>query len=319
MPSQEYWTERAEESAKKYYKQGDKSLARLERMFKVASDTMRNEIILFYGKYGIDKKSPIFGTLTDGAEVMTGSSVKRVVPSHEAYKYARIDSLQKQLNVILIELSREQNKYMLTELKQLAQGAYYNTWFDTFQGYGVGWQFNLLDPKVVKELATHPVHGQNFSTRVWNNRKLLSNQVNQELRSGITQGISTKEMSKRLSSKMESGYSVAERLMRTEITNTYNQATLQGYKDSGIVKQYEYLATLDNRTSEICQDLDGQVFDVDDAVTGLNYPPMHVRCRSTTVAKFDDEISTRRARDEKGNTYTVPSNVTYKEWAKKYL
>ena len=106
--------------------------------------------------------------------------------------------------------------------------------------------------------------------------------------------------------------------MRTEITNTYNQATLQGYKESGIVKQYEYLATLDLRTSAICADLDNDVFDIDKAVVGLNYPPMHPNCRSTTVAKFDDEVSTRRARAEDGTTYTVPSNMSYKEWDEIY-
>lgn len=319
MPSQEYWTERSELNAQRYYRQGDKSLVRLEKLYRKTIEDINKEISFFYTKYGVNKMSPVFETLADGTEVVKSNSVKRVVTPNEAYKYKRLESLQKQLNVILVELSREQNKYMLTELKQIVQGAYYNVYFDTFQGYGVGWQFSLLDPKVVKELATNPVMGQNFSERVWNNRKLLANQVNQELKNGIVQGISTREMSKRLDKRMNSGYKVAERLMRTEITNSYNQATLQGYKDSGIVKEYEYLATLDNRTSDICQDLDGRVFDIDKATTGLNYPPMHVYCRSTTVSKFDDQAFERRARDEKGNTYTVSSRLTYKEWAKEHL
>ena len=82
---------------------------------------------------------------------------------------------------------------------------------------------------------------------------------------------------------------------------------------------YKYVTTLDNRTSDVCQSLDLQVFKVSEAVTGLNYPPMHVNCRSTTSAKFDDAVYERRARDEKGNTYTVPSNMTYKQWKEQYL
>ncbi len=44
-------------------------------------------------------------------------------------------------------------------------------------------------------------------------------------------------------------------------------------------------------------------------------PPFHVYCRSTTVPAFDDEfdlIGERAARGEDGNTYYVPSTMTYK-------
>ena len=51
------------------------------------------------------------------------------------------------------------------------------------------------------------------------------------------------------------------RLVRTEINYYHNQIDLRAYKDMGIEK-YRYLAVLDNRTSDICQELDGQVFEV---------------------------------------------------------
>ena len=122
-------------------------------------------------------------------------------------------------------------------------------------------------------------------------------------------------MSKRLASNVESGYKVAERLMRTEITNTYAQATLHGYEQSGIVKEYEYLAYLDKRTSSICRDLDGKKFKVKDAVTGLNYPPMHVNCRSTTLANFNDEEFNRVVRDpETREVYRFNDRQSYEQW-----
>ncbi|MEG2348630.1 MAG: minor capsid protein, partial [Clostridia bacterium] len=51
-------------------------------------------------------------------------------------------------------------------------------------------------------------------------------------------------------------------------------AELQSYKDDGII-YYRYSAYLDNRTSEICKNLNGKVFKVESARTGNNYPPMH--------------------------------------------
>jgi hypothetical protein len=98
---------------------------------------------------------------------------------------------------------------------------------------------------------------------------------------------------------------------------------MNSYKTSEVVDRYEYLATLDNRTSEICRELDGKVFDVKEAEVGVNQPPMHPYCRSTTIPSFEDDdigayITDRIARDRNGNSYLVGKDVTFKEWAEKY-
>ncbi len=94
------------------------------------------------------------------------------------------------------------------------------------------------------------------------------------------------------------------------------------YKEDGVPK-YEILATLDNKTCDICGELDGKIFLVEDAIIGLNFPPFHQGCRCTTVPHYDDtptEGLTRAARDpETGKTYEVPADITYSEWKKKYL
>ena len=53
---------------------------------------------------------------------------------------------------------------------------------------------------------------------------------------------------------------------------------------------------------------------------GVTTPPFHQWCRGTTAPYFDDmdDIAERWARDpETGETYTVPGNMTYKQWAAK--
>jgi SPP1 gp7 family putative phage head morphogenesis protein len=228
----------------------------------------------------------------------------------------------------------DQNDYMKVTLGSIAEGAYYDTIFEAYKGYGVGTTFNLLNPSVVSQIIRNPVNGQAFSTRVWNNRKALANTVNQTIRTGITQGLSNNEMAKRITSfakapkgstkksAMQNAYRVANRLVRTEVTNTYNQATLKGYEATGFVEKYEYLATLDDRTSDVCEDLDGRTFKLEEATVGLNYPPMHVNCRSTTVAHFDEsrEFLTRLARDvETGKTFTVPATMNVTDYRKIYV
>jgi len=326
MDTQKYWNDRFELQAKKYYKQGDKSLVDLQKLFKGSSTEFEKEINNFYAKYGIIDKSPTYKTLANGTKVITGTTDKLIVTKRASeVKLAagtRISKLEGKLQVILKDLATDQNNLMKSTLSGIATDTYYDTIFEVYKGYEIGTSFSVLNPNVVSQMIRNPVNGQAFSTRVWNNRNLLANQTNQILRAGITQGISNGEMAKRLSKKMGSGLKVANRLIQTEVTNTYNQATKTGYEATGFVKQYEYVATLDNRTSDICSDLDGQIFNLKDAAAGLNYPPMHTNCRSTTTAHFDDskQFATRMARDvETGKNFTVPATMTHKDFKDIYI
>ena len=88
------------------------------------------------------------------------------------------------------------------------------------------------------------------------------------------------------------------------------------------VDEYEIVATLDSRTSEICQDMDGKHFPMEDYKVGITAPPFHVYCRSTTVPYFDDEFTLkekRAARDKEGKTFYVPGDMKYKDWKDKYI
>ncbi|MCJ0430479.1 minor capsid protein, partial [Clostridioides difficile] len=85
------------------------------------------------------------------------------------------------------------------------------------------------------------------------------------------------------------------------------------------VEKYEIIATLDLRTSNICRELDGKVFDMKDYQVGITAPPFHCRCRTTTAPWFEDEEGYRAARGKDGKTYYVPSSMKYNEWYEKYV
>lgn len=97
---------------------------------------------------------------------------------------------------------------------------------------------------------------------------------------------------------------------------------LLSYEEADIEK-YIFVAVLDKRTSRICQEHDNQVYDRDKAVPGVNCPPMHPWCRSTTVGYDEDADYSklkRRARNpETGKVEYVPADMTYKEWYSEYV
>lgn len=54
-------------------------------------------------------------------------------------------------------------------------------------------------------------------------------------------------------------------------------------KELGEDGEYKYVAKIDKKTSKLCHSLNGKVFKVKDMIPGVNAPPMHPWCRSTTV------------------------------------
>lgn len=71
-------------------------------------------------------------------------------------------------------------------------------------------------------------------------------------------------------------------IARTETVRLANAGLKDLYEENDI-ENYQYLAAIDDRTSEICTSLNGRIFKVTDGQPGVNMPPMHANCRSTIV------------------------------------
>ncbi|KYG90374.1 hypothetical protein A0U40_18230 [[Bacillus] sp. KCTC 13219] len=78
--------------------------------------------------------------------------------------------------------------------------------------------------------------------------------------------------------------------------------------------RYQFLATLDLRTSDICASLDGKKFATKDKQAGVNCPPMHPNCRSTTIPVVEYDAEEVRLAKLNGTYYEVPATMTYDEW-----
>ena len=81
----------------------------------------------------------------------------------------------------------------------------------------------------------------------------------------------------------------ASRLVRTSINHVSAVAKDALYKENiDLITHYEWISTLDSRTSDICKELDGNIYRVGKG----RLPPAHPNCRSTTspVLKGDPRI-----------------------------
>ena len=178
-----------------------------------------------------------------------------------------------------------------------------------------------MDPAAVERLLEYPFNGANFSSRLWKQKDHLQTVLMESVTTILVQGAPPQKLAADFAKKMNSKKFDAYRLLHTESSFLISEATHAGYKADDVEK-YQVLATLDSKTCGIWGDLDGKIYEVEEAVTGKNMPPFHCFCRCTDVPYYDDtdlEGLTRVARDpETGKVYEVPADMTYPEWKQKY-
>lgn len=208
-------------------------------------------------------------------------------------RMSHLDSLRTQINMELIKVSSGADETVKNTLTSI----YRDTYTEVTKDLGIN---AIVSRDKIKAVLDRPWSGANFSERLWSNTDKLAQTVKQEIVNGMIQGINLQTMTKRVSERFETAKkNDVERLLRTEVNYTLNQATLDGYKEAGIEK-YEFSATLDSRTSQICSELNGEIFEIKKIAVGLNYPPMHPRCRSTTIPIIDYESLIKQGREEIG-------------------
>lgn len=212
-------------------------------------------------------------------------------------RLSHLDSLKAQIDMEMVKL--------IFGVEDSAKNALTSVYRDTFIEVTKDLGINVIVSRdKIKAVLDRPWSGANFSERLWSNTDKLAQTVKQEIVNGMIQGINLQTMTKRVSERFETAKkNDVERLLRTEVNYTLNQATLDGYKEAGIEK-YEFSATLDSRTSQICSELHGEIFEIKKIAVGLNYPPMHPRCRSTTIPIVDYENLIKQGREEIGEKDT---------------
>lgn len=153
--------------------------------------------------------------------------------------------------------------------------------------------FQTITTQVLGEMLRERWAGGNYSHRIWGNTSRLGANLMDTLGSGLIVGVSQQKMANEIGQRFDASQYELMRLVRTEANYFNNQAELQSYKDEGI-EYYRYDAVIDGRTSQWCDPaqggLGGMIFKVGDAQVGLNYPPLHPHCRSTTYPIYPDEV-----------------------------
>lgn len=321
-----YWQNRA---AARFENQEQQSLSYIHRIKNAYTDaeirTIREIKKLYANYYHNDKTFDKFalqgiepnGNIARFKAEMERLGLNQYLPENYDFRMTRLEMLNNQIWAELKKAGIEQNNLTVNSVINTINNSYNQAIFDTEKQFGSLLTFSKLDSRTVQEILNYKIEGKHFSNRIWKNTDILAEQINSKIATAVAIGQSPEKTIREVRERFDVGRFYAERLVRTESAFYHNSAELRAYQELGVEK-YRIIATLDGRTSDICQHKDHKVFKIAEAKQGVNFPPFHPLCRTTTAAYFGEEFKpeTRIARDSKtGKSYEIP-NMNYEQWAK---
>lgn len=311
------------------HKQTDKEIERIRKRlaaeYKQAGEEMKKKAELYFAKFvDVDNKKRALVEAGDLSwEEYIAWRTKKV--RNEILNRKRID--------VLAQYLVNADKQARDIVRNRAFGVYadhYN-WgkFEVETGFGINTGFTLFNEKTVERLVRKnpkllpdPSEKTKKKIREGKIKKWSSRKINNAIIQGVLQGEAIDKIADRLDVAVRMGWNNAVRNARTAMTGAQNAGRLDSYKDSqklGIKMNKGWMATLDERTRESHQELDGEIVPIDKPFSnGLMCPgdpegdPEEVyNCRCTMFADLVDYPS-KFERYVNGKSV---GNMTYKEWA----
>ena len=324
-----YWDKRALMRLNDAEKSSEAYIKRVKKIYNQAYKDIDKQLASVYRNYsnetGLDIQK-LKELLTRSETKKTWEQMKRqgldkYIKENYKSRISRLEQLQAQIYARAKAIYPKEELQNTICYKGVVNQSYYKTMYDTQMGTGYNFNFSTIDDTVVNTLLKEPWSGKNYSERIWGNTDILADSLSEVLGGALLSGQGIELTAKQLRDRFNVSKYYAERLIRTETNYFNNEADAMAYEEMG-VKQYVFVATLDNRTSAICQSMDGKVFKYSERAEGVNYPPLHPNCRSKTrgyLGKEAEKDLKRRARNPITGQTEIVDNISYKEWAKNVM
>ena len=345
MSSRDYWEKRALESRLRAEQQTLRSLRQIEEATDRATAAIQKDIAYWLSKFADNNQISLAEAkkllkadelkefrwtveeyIRQGENNLDGRWERQLVNTSSRVHISRLEALQTQLRQQVEALSGKKQAKIESLLGDLYQNQYYHTAFKIQKGLGIGWDLQKLDDRKVKAVLSRPwaADGKVFSDRIWEDKTRLLSELDTEITRTILTGQKWDKAVRNIEDRMRVSKSQAGRLVMTEAAAIDSVAQGQCYQDLD-VEEFENVATLDFKTSEICREMDGKHFLMSEYKIGVTAPPFHPWCRTCTAPYFADweqlgGAPMRAARDQNGQGYElVPADLTYKEWEKRFV
>lgn len=326
--SAKYWDDRAIRRLTNAEKQSEAYIKRIQKIYDRANRNVHRDIEAIYARYskstGMDVQS-LKELLTASETEKLWAEMKRkgldqYFKGNYKARISRLEKIQAQIYAKAKEIYPEELLQHTMCYEGVINNSFYRTIYDTQMGTGFDFAFSKIDDNMVSALLNENWSGKHYSTRIWGNTDIVADSIAEIIGGALISGQSIEKTSRQIRERFGVGKYYAQRLVRTEVNHFNNEADAMAYEEMDVEK-YVFLATLDTRTSTMCQDKDGEVIPLKERKVGVNFPPLHPNCRSKTRAYMGAEIEAtlkRRARNPVTGETEIVDNISYKEWAKQH-
>jgi SPP1 gp7 family putative phage head morphogenesis protein len=223
---------------------------------------------------------------------------------------------------LINELTPKQLKPLNVEFKNFMKGTYSNAYnqaqkeifprkdkkFEEIEELLPEEFLEIIEAEAFKIVGDYSIH--------------VTNKMKNELMQGIKNGIGEREL---LKSLKELGAEETDKwlktVIRTKTTEMFNRGRKAYWETDELAKQiveaYQFSAIMDDRTSEVCASLDGNVYEKGNFTNHI-VPPLHFNCRSLLIpiTKFeeyetDKQPSLDSLKDKGGNLIFAQDSSLY--------
>lgn len=341
MPNQDYWKKRFEMLNESLLKDGMDYYDEAEKSFRRAQNAINKDIAAWYQRFAENNKI----SMQEAKKLLKGGELEEFHWTVEEYikrgkengisadwsrqlenasarfHISRLEALKIQAQQHLEELYGNYLDGLDRTMRRTYQDAYYKTAYTMQEGYHTGFEVASIPESAVDAVIKKPwaADGMNFSDRIWRDKTKLLRALQDELTQGLIRGDGQDAIVRRFAKRMGASLSNAGRLIATESAFFASKGELDNMKELGVEK-YQFIATLDRRTSDICRSMDMKIIPMKDFQPGVTAPPLHCWCRSCTVPYLgENPDGLRAARDENGKTTYVPGEMSYTDWKAVYV
>ena len=335
--SAEYWTERLNILENSNDREAKRLFADLERSANIAQGDISRQIRDFYRRFARNNDL----TMAEARKLLNSQELEEFKWGVNGYiergqsndpvwakqlenasikvRVQRLEALQINIQESLERMFENQSTAVDEHMRSKLLKNYYRNIFEVQKGTETAWKVPAIDERKLNNVMKQPwaTDDRSFSERIWGNRDKLVKELSNQLTQDFVAGRPVEHSIREIQNKFNTTKHNAKSLVLTE-SAFFSSVGQQEAFDFLEVDRFQIIATLDTRTSEVCQEMDLQIFPQSEFQAGVTAPPFHVRCRSTTIPYFEDSTMRRWARNPDGTKETITGNISYREWRENY-
>lgn len=243
--------------------------------------------------------------------------------------YNRLKNLEKSIAEIIKDVTKEHLTNTKEKLSYFFSESFNLTSYSIEKSLGIDLGFGLLKPEVIRAAYINKMSEIKWPESMQEHAQKYMNDIRNELTQGLIEGKGYGKIAAAITDKTSINVNKIFRIVRTEghrVQNTARIISIEKTEEAagrlGIKIERVWLATLDNRTRDTHQEMDGQVADENGLfhypsggttpAPGIEGPAEEViNCRCTVITQFKDLPQQFRKDNE---TKQIIKYKTYEEW-----